>query len=75
MSDINTKISLWISDDRPKPGKRVLFELKRSKGDSAVVPFTGVPLMWIGSRVYTCHLSKHNYKYGVKQHKEESEVS
>lgn len=62
-------------DDRPKPGKRVLFELKRSKGDSAVVPFTGVPLMWIGSRVYTCHLSKHNYKYGVKQHKEESEGS
>ncbi|XP_063588843.1 uncharacterized protein LOC134765992 [Penaeus indicus] len=62
-------------DDRPKPGKRVLFELKRSKGDSAVVPYTGVPLMWIGSRVYTCHLSKHNYKYGVKKHKEESEGS
>ncbi|XP_042878120.1 uncharacterized protein LOC122257110 [Penaeus japonicus] len=62
-------------DDRPKPGKRVLFELKRSKGDSAVVPYTGVPLMWIGSRVYTCHLSKHNYKYEARRHKEESEGS
>ncbi|XP_042242400.1 uncharacterized protein LOC121879709 isoform X2 [Homarus americanus] len=55
-----------FKDDKPKPYKRVLFELKRSKGDAVVVPCSGVPLMWIGNQVYTCHLGKPRFKTKTK---------
>lgn len=43
--------------DRPRPGKNVLFQLTRTKGASATVPYNGIPFMWIGHVTYRCHLS------------------
>ncbi|CAL4082344.1 unnamed protein product [Meganyctiphanes norvegica] len=43
--------------DRPLPGKNVLFQLTRTKGVSATVPYNGIPFMWIGHITYRCHLS------------------
>ncbi|XP_076032773.1 uncharacterized protein LOC143020335 isoform X2 [Oratosquilla oratoria] len=58
-----------FNDKEPPKKKKIVFELRRSKGSAAIVPYNGIPLMWLGQVHYRCHLGKDNNRAKKEKYK------